>query len=49
MKINYYDLYYFVIKNGDDKEIVNVEYENNESNYINFNDIVPKLFIGKKR
>ena len=29
MKIVYHDLYYTVIKNKDDKEIVNDEYENN--------------------
>ena len=27
MNINYYDLFYTVIKNRDDKEIVNDEYE----------------------
>ena len=37
MNINYYDLYYTVIKNRDDKEIVNDEHE---IDYINFDDIV---------
>ena len=32
-----YDLYYTVIKNRDDKEVVNDEYENA---YINFKDII---------
>ena len=31
MKTNYHDLYYTVIKNRDDKEIVNDENENNEN------------------
>ena len=34
----YYDLYYTVIKNRDEKEIINNFYENNENDYINFND-----------
>ena len=45
MNFNYYDLYYTVIKNRDDKEIVNDEYENN---YIYFSDIIPNHYIGKK-
>ena len=31
MNINYYDSYYTVIKNRDDKEIVKEEYEDNEN------------------
>ena len=38
MNINYYDLHYRVIKNRDDKEIVNDE---NENDYINFNNFIP--------
>ena len=38
MNINYYDLYYTVIKNRDEKEIVDNQFEND---YINFNDIIP--------
>ena len=45
MNINYYDLYYTVIKNGDDKEIVDTQYEND---FINFIDIVPNHYIGIK-
>ena len=37
MKINYYDLYYTVIKNRDEKEIEDNEYEND---LINFNDFI---------
>ena len=44
MNINYYDLYYSVIKNRDEKEIVN-----NENDYINFTDvIIPNLYVGIK-
>ena len=35
MNINYYDLCYTVIKNRDDKEIVD---DQNEKDYISFND-----------
>ena len=37
MNINYYDLYYTVIRNRDEKEIVDNKYEND---FINLNDIV---------
>ena len=44
MNINYFDLYYTVIKNRDDKEIVDNQYEND---YNNFNDfITPNHYIG---
>ena len=44
MNINYYDLYYTVIKNRYEKDNVD---ENNENDYINFNDfITPNNFIG---
>ena len=40
----HYDLCYTVIKNRDDKEVVNDEYENA---YINFKDIItPNHYIG---
>ena len=39
MNINYYDLYYNVIKNRDDKEIVKDHYEDNEKDYINYEDL----------
>ena len=45
MIINFYDLYYTVIKTRDDNEIVN----NNENDYNNFNDfITPNHYIGIK-
>ena len=40
--INYYDLYYTVIKKTDEKEIVDSHYEND---YINFDDIIPNKII----
>ena len=44
MNIIYYDLYYTVIKNRDENEIVDYKYE---IDYINFNDfITPNHYIG---
>ena len=40
VKFNYYVLCYSVIKNRDNKEIVNNKYENKEVDYINFNDLI---------
>ena len=37
MNIKYYDLYYFVIKNRDKKEIVDNQYEND---FISLNDVI---------
>ena len=49
MKNNYYDLYYTVIKNRDDKEIVNNKNEENENDCINYIDfITPNLYIAIK-
>ena len=52
MNINYYDLYYTVIKNRkekyneeEQKEIVDNQYEND---FIYFNDIVPNHYTGRK-
>ena len=47
MNTNYYDLYYTVIKNRDQKEIDNdVDHKND---YINFNDfITPNHYVGIK-
>ena len=44
MNINFYDLYYTVLKSRDEKEIIDNQYEND---YINFNDIIPNPYIGK--
>ena len=46
MNINYYDLYYTVIKNRKEKEIVIGE--DDENDYINFNDIIPNHYVGIK-
>ena len=37
MNINYYDLYYTVIKNREENEVVDNKYE---KNYINFNGFI---------
>ena len=43
---NNYDLYYTVIKNRDEKEIVDNQYEND---YYSLNDvIIPNLYVGIK-
>ena len=48
MNINSYDLYYTVLKNRDDKEIVNNKDEDNENDF-NFDDfITPNHYIGRK-
>ena len=49
MNINYYDLYYTVIKVRDEKKDIDKQYENDENDYINFNDFInPKHYIGIK-
>ena len=40
MNNKYYDLYYSVIKNRDDKEIVNIKCEDNKNVYLNYNDFI---------
>ena len=47
-KNNYYDLYYTVIKNRDENKDIDNQYENDDNDYINFNDIVPNHYIGIK-
>ena len=48
VNINFHELYYTVIKNRDDKEIVYDQNEDNEHDYINYEDfITPSHFIGK--
>ena len=37
---NYYDLYYTVIKTRDTNKDIDNQYENDENDYINFNDII---------
>ena len=49
MNINYYDLYYTNIKTRDENKDIDNQYENDENDYINFNDyIIPNHYIGIK-
>ena len=48
MNINYYDLYYTVIKTRDENKDIDNQYENDDNDYINFNDIVPNHYVGIK-
>ena len=38
--LNYFDLYYTVNKNSDDKQIVNDEYQIYENHFISLNDVI---------
>ena len=49
MKINYYDLYFTFIRTRDEKMDIDNQYENDDKDYINFNDIVPNQYIGIKK
>ena len=50
MNINYYDLYYTVIKTRDGNKDIDTQYENDENDYYIFNDfIAPNHYIGIKR
>ena len=45
----WFDFYYSVIKNRDEKDIVKDEYEYNENDKINFdNFLTPNQYIGRK-
>ena len=49
MNINYYDLYYTVIKTRDENKDVDNQYENDDNDYIDINDfITPNHYIGIK-
>ena len=45
MNFNYYDLYYTVIKNRVEKEIVDDKYENTENDYINYKDFLYLIIL----
>ena len=45
MNFNYYDLNYTVIKNRDEKKILDDQCEND---FINFTDIIPNHYVGRK-
>ena len=49
MNINYYDLYYTVIKVREENKDIDNQYENDENEYINFTDFInPNHYIGIK-
>ena len=48
MNCNYYHLYDPLIKNRGKKEIVKNQYEDNEIDYVNFNDNILNPYIGRK-
>ena len=49
MNINYYDLYYTVIKTRDGNKDIDIQYENDENDYIDINDyITPNHYVGIK-
>ena len=49
MNINYFDLYYTVIKTRDENRDIDNQYENYENDYINFNDfIIPNQNISRE-
>ena len=49
MNINYYDLYYTVIKTRDEIKDIDNQYENDDNDYININDfIMPNYNSGIK-
>ena len=48
MNINYYDLYYTVIKVRDENRDIDNQYEDDDNDYINFNDIIPNHNISIK-
>ena len=46
MNINYYDLFYTVIKTRDESKDTDNQYEDDNNDYINFNDfITPNHYI----
>ena len=45
MNISYYDLYYTVIKTRDKSKDIDIQYENDENDYINFEDIIAIHFL----
>ena len=47
MNINYYDLYYTVIKTRDENKDIDNQYEGDDNDCINFNDIIsPNHYVG---
>ena len=49
MNINYFDLYYTVIKTRDENKDIDTQYDNDENDYIDINDYIsPNHYIGIK-
>ena len=49
MNINYYDLYYTVIKTRNENKDIDIQYENDENDYIDVNDfIIPNYNISRE-
>ena len=49
MNIKYYDLYHTVIKIRSENKDVDIQYENDENDYISLNDvIIPNHYVGIK-
>ena len=49
MNIDYFDLYYTVIRIRDENKDIDNQYEDDNNDYINFNDfITPNQYIGRK-
>ena len=50
LSINYYDLYYTVIKSRDDNRNIDNQFENDENDYIDINEFIsPNHYIGIKK
>ena len=48
MSINYYVLFYTVIKVRDENMDIDNQHEDDDNDYINFTDIVPNHYVGIK-
>ena len=48
MNINYYDLYYTVIKSRDENKDIDNQYEDDYHDYIDINDFIPNHYVGIK-
>ena len=49
MNILYYDRFYTVFKNRDEKDLVVDRYEDDENDYLSYNDLVlPNHYLGRK-
>ena len=48
MNINYYDLYYTIIKTRDENKDIDIRLEKDDNDYIDINDINPNHYVGIK-